>query len=242
MDWLTKTPVAHRGLHDVAKGVPENSLAAFQAAVEAGYPIELDVRLAGDGDVVVMHDSELERLTARFGPVIELGGAELRQLSLLGTDQRIAGFDETLDLIAGRVPLVIELKNFGRDVEPLESAVLGQLRRYDGLVAVQAFNSLVLKWFETHAPDLIRGQITTDLKARKGWFTAEQEAVLREFWETGAGSPHYLAHDVKQLPHRYVDRARADGMPVLGWTVKSEADWKAAAAYVDNIIFEGFRP
>ncbi len=108
--WLTKTPIAHRGLHDIAKGVPENSLLAFQKAIEGDYAIELDVRLTGDGQVVVFHDPDLRRLCGREGIVAQIPLAELKELTLLGTQEKVPSFRDVLDMVKGRVPLVVEIK------------------------------------------------------------------------------------------------------------------------------------
>jgi glycerophosphoryl diester phosphodiesterase len=119
--WLRETPVAHRGLHDQAAGVPENSLAAFRAAADAGYAMEFDVRLSADGIVMVFHDAKLKRLTGRPGLVAETPSAALRQLHLHGTGETIPTLTQVLQVIAGRVPLLIEVKNYGNDpVGPLE--------------------------------------------------------------------------------------------------------------------------
>src|SRR4051794_26055161 len=136
--WLVRTPIAHRGLHAAHEGRPENSLAAFARCCALGFPAELDVRLARDGEVVVFHDRALKRLTGAAGRVEERDAAELRALRLLGTDERVPLLAEVLELVGGRVPLLVELKS-GAPAATLERAVLRVLDGYPGEVAIQSF-------------------------------------------------------------------------------------------------------
>ncbi|MCK4776024.1 MAG: glycerophosphodiester phosphodiesterase, partial [Candidatus Krumholzibacteria bacterium] len=151
MDWLIETPIAHRGLHDADTGVPENSLAAFEAARDAGYPIELDVRPLRDGEVAVFHDEDLERLTGRAAQLENQDSTSIKSFQLAGTDQTIPLLTEAFDVIGGRVPLLIELKNFGIPGR-LETAVRAALQSYNGRFAVQSFNPFSMGWFKAHAP------------------------------------------------------------------------------------------
>ena len=139
--WLTKTPVAHRGLHDIARGVPENSRLAFRKAMEAGYAIETDVRITGDGQVVVFHDADLKRLCGRDGIVARMPLADLKQLTLLGTGETVPSFRDLLDLVQGQVPLVVEIKkDKEQPIGPLETSVARMLQHYPGPFVVQSFN------------------------------------------------------------------------------------------------------
>src|SRR2546423_9182129 len=136
---LLSRPIAHRGVHRLPD-VPENSLAAFQAAIDRGLPVELDVRLSADGQPVVLHDADLGRMTGKGVPVRSLAANEVRQLRLLNTQERVPLLRETLERVAGRVPLLIELKHHGMGVGPLERAVVAALRGYSGPFALQSFN------------------------------------------------------------------------------------------------------
>ncbi|WP_298725473.1 glycerophosphodiester phosphodiesterase [uncultured Ferrovibrio sp.] len=237
--WLTKTPIAHRGLHDIAKGVPENSLLAFQKAIEGDYAIELDVRLTGDGQVVVFHDPDLRRLCGREGIVAQIPLAELKELTLLGTQEKVPSFRDVLDMVKGRVPLVVEIKKEkGEPAGILDASVARMLQHYPGPFVVQSFNPRTVKWFQKNAPQIVRGQISTDLaNMTKGlsWFSRLQ---LKRALMTGYGEPDFLAYDVRDLPSEITAAARRRGLPILSWTVRTPAERARAAAHADNIIFE----
>jgi glycerophosphoryl diester phosphodiesterase len=240
--WLTDLPVAHRGLHERAAGVPENSLAAFRAAAAAGYAMELDVRLSADGAVMVFHDARLDRLTGRPGRVIETSAADLRRMHLHDTAETIPSLADVLAAIAGRTPVLIEVKNYGNDpVGPLEAGVAAALAGYGGPVAVQSFAPAVVEWFRRHAPQLTRGQIATKAGELQELDAAGQRQ-LAAWLEAGHGAPQFVAYDVGYLPSPLTSRARAEGRPVLSWTVRSAAQWARAKAYADNPIFENWRP
>jgi len=237
--WLTKTPVAHRGLHDIAKGVPENSRLAFQKAIEAGHAIELDVRITGDQQVVVFHDADLLRLCSREGTVDRTSLAELKTFKLLGTGETVPSFRDVLDQVHGQVPLVVEIKkDKGEAAGVLESSVARMLQHYPGPFAVQSFSPRTIKWFQKNAPQILRGQISTDLaNMTKGlsWFTRMQ---LKQALMNGYGDPDFLAYDVRDLPSEITAAARRRKLPILSWTVRSPAERARAAAHADNVIFE----
>jgi len=237
--WLTKTPVAHRGLHDIAKGVPENSRLAFQKAIDAGYAIETDVRITGDNQVVVFHDPDLTRLCGLSGIVRQMPLAGLKPLTLLGTAETVPSFRDLLDQVRGQVPLVVEIKkDKGEPVGQLETSVARMLQHYPGPFVVQSFNPRTVKWFQKHAPEIVRGQIATDLaNMTKGlnWFTRIQ---LKRALMTGYGAPDFLAYDVRDLPSEVTAAARRRGLPILSWTVRTPTERARAAAHADNVIFE----
>jgi glycerophosphoryl diester phosphodiesterase len=221
--WLTHTPIAHRGLHDVAAGRPENSLAAFEHACRSGFPIELDVRLTRDRRVAVFHDRTLARLTGGAGRVEDTGAAELTAMRLLGTSERVPLLAGVLDLVAGRVPLLIELKSAGLS-PALERAVLAELHGYDGDVAIQSFRRASLwhldRYEVTHAVGhLSRGHMLPTV-----------------------GRAAFYGCRVEGLPSRAVQRRRDAGCVVLAWTVRSRVQAAGALRHVDNVIFEGFVP
>lgn len=237
--WLTKTPVAHRGLHDLAKSVPENSRLAFQKAIEADYAIELDVRITGDQQVVVFHDADLQRLCGRDGIVEQMPLAELKLLQLLGTEETVPSFRDVLDQVHGQVPLVVEIKkDKGEAAGVLEGSVARMLQHYPGPCAVQSFSPRTVKWFQKNAPHILRGQISTDLaNMTKGlsWFTRMQ---LKQALMSGYGDPDFLAYDVRDLPSEITAAARRRKLPILSWTVRSPSERARAAAHADNVIFE----
>ena len=157
-EWLGAYAYAHRGLHD--EKVPENSLAAFRAAIDAGLGIECDIRKSADGRAIVFHDAELDRMTARTGLLAERTVGELTKITLASTEGLIPTLVDTLELVAGRVPLLLEIKTpEDRPVGPLCRAVRRDLVGYGGLVAVMSFDPRVSQWFAQKVPELARGLV-----------------------------------------------------------------------------------
>jgi glycerophosphoryl diester phosphodiesterase len=237
--WIVQRPIAHRGLHSAAAGIPENSIAAFEAAAAAGYPAELDVRVTRDGFAVVFHDAALGRLTGGSGEVATVDSNQLQRLRLMGTDEPVPLLVDVLEAVAGRVPLLIEIKNEGA-VGGVESATLDALAAYDGAAAVQSFHPQTLVWFARHAPERPRGLLSGDF--RESEMDGEERERLRNLEYAGVADPDFIGYDVRCLPHNAVGRLRGAGTPVLGWTVRSAAQAHAARRHCDNIIFEGFAP
>jgi glycerophosphoryl diester phosphodiesterase len=239
MDWLLSTPIAHRGLHVAGRGIPENTLAAFEAARDAGFPIELDVRLLRDGAVAVFHDENLRRLIGVDGPVAEEDSRSIATRRVAGTLQTIPLLGQVLDLVGAKVPLVIELKNFGVPGD-LEEAVLSTLEGYTGRFAVQSFNAHSMAWFKLHAPQITRGHLSG------GFFGAALDGELaqsfRDLRMVEVSAPAYLGYDIRLLPHEPVASLREGGMPVVGWTVRTDDQLRKALAQCDNYIFEQIAP
>jgi glycerophosphoryl diester phosphodiesterase len=219
-----RTPIAHRGLHAAADGRPENSLAAFERACALGFPIELDVRLTRDGRVAVFHDRTLRRVTGARGRIEDRNAAELRGLRLLQTNQRVPLLDEALELVAGRVPMLVELKA-GAPPTALEAAVLAALRGYPGEVAIQSF----------------------ELRTVRELDRREAPHAVGHLWRrrsiAGPGNRvAFVGCHVDGAPRRAVQRRREAGGVVLAWVVRSAEQAERALRYVDNYIFEGFVP
>ncbi len=240
---LLSRPFAHRGLHDLHAGVPENSMAAFRLAVDNGYAIELDVRLLGDGNVVVFHDATLDRMTNRTGYVLALNSGQLSSLPLLGTQETPPLLSDTLNMVRGRVPLYVEIKNGNRPGR-LEQQVLALLNRYltqyGGSLAVASFNPLVLAWFRRRAPHLLRVQITGNYGLRGLWLN-EGPAAMN--WPLVAlGQPHALSVALNALGTPMVGAWRCQGKPVMTWTVRTQTDLERAHKFADAYVFEGLRP
>lgn len=240
--WLVAQPIAHRGLHDAGAGRPENSRAAFRAAVEAGYAIELDLQLSGDGSPVVFHDSVLDRITDGSGPLAERTAAELNQITLHQTEETIPTFAEVLSEIAARAPILVEIKSWLRPVGRLEAAAWHLLEGYCGPFAVQSFDPACLAWFRRHAPDVVRGQLGHRYRRTRHGQPARKRFLLRNLLLLGQSRPHFIGYDIDDLPHPAAALARRLGLPLLAWTVGTEADREKARGLADNIIFEHIRP
>ncbi|MBT3701748.1 MAG: glycerophosphodiester phosphodiesterase [Alphaproteobacteria bacterium] len=240
VDWLTSAPIAHRGLHDLKAGVPENSLAAIEASCLAGLPIELDVRILGDRTVVVFHDKDLKRVANDLRRLSNLGKADISKISLLGTAERIPTLAQTLDLVAGRVPLLIEIKNDHHHAGALEQQLYQQVKNYRGEFAVISFNPISLSWFARRYPNILRGQTSSHLPVLRLDYLAPVHAGLKHLAFNSLSQPHFIIYNHRGLTMRAPRRARRLGMQVLAYTIRSEAERVEALKYCDNIIFEGF--
>lgn len=235
--WIEEQPIAHRGLH--GQGVPENSLAAIEAAIEAGYAAEIDVRLSADEVAIVFHDEAVDRLTEATGPTSERTWEELSRLTLADTTSRVPRLESVLDRVDGRAPLLVELKNWGAPGS-LEQRVATAVAGYEGPLAVQSFNPRSLAWFQRNAPSVPRGQVSGPLEGVPlEWY---KRALVQRLLVNAVSRPDFVAYQHEALPYWPVRLARASGLPILGWTVTSPAERQAARDHVDNVIFEGFRP
>ncbi len=234
--WLVEQPIAHRGLHD--KDTPENSLAAFSKAIEAGYPIELDVRLIADGTVVVFHDNSLSRLTENDGYIKFLNKEDLKYLTLKDSEEKIPTFEEVLNLVNGQVPLLIEVKNESK-VGQLESKVIELLKDYKGEYAVQSFNPYVLEYFYKHAPSIPRGQLAGYFKGEKLTFF-KKFALKRMLLNKKISRPDFISYEARHVPNRFTRKYKK--LPLLVWTVRSESEYLRVVKHCDNVIFENFEP
>ena len=232
--WLCSTPIAHRGLHSAT--VPENSILAYELAINAGYAIELDVRPIDDGTVVVFHDNTLKRMTDRDGYVCNLSRADLEEITLANSDQKIPTFKQVLDFVDGKVPILIEIKNEGT-IGGLEKSVLELLSSYKGEYAVQSFNPYSMEYFKKNAPHILRGQLAS-------WFRKEElsfikRTVLKRLWLNKVSSPDFISYRGSDLPNKYVTKTK---LPTLAWTIRSNAEMEKVLPYCNNIIFENFTP
>ena len=239
LDWLTAVPYAHRGLFGPDTG-PENTLPAFAAAANAGYGIECDVRLLADGKAVVIHDRHLARLTGQSGRIDQCVSADLSRLNVGGTDEHPPLLSEVLALVAGRVPLYVEIKNSGKPGR-LEQAVAGLLAEYSGPVLVASFNPWSLARLATLAPDRPRCLIACDF-ADDPHMGAFRRFAYANFFPALLARPQCVAYDWRALPRPAVTLVRRLGVPVLLWTVRAGEDMVKALRYGDTIVFEGFLP
>jgi len=234
-DWLTDRPIAHRGLHTPDR--PENSLAAIEDAVEAGYPVELDVRLTADGVPVVFHDETLGRLTDESGVVRDTTWEVLSACTVLDTAQSVPRFDGVLDVVDGRVPLLVELKQTDRG-DALATVVASLLDGYDGPFAVQSFDPRLVGWLRRHRPDWPRGQLAGLDTAGGPLSRFAVDRLLTNLYTR----PDFVGYRHDRLPYPPVARFRERGRPVLAWTGTSASARRTVDPFVDNIIFEEIRP
>lgn len=241
--WLTSQPLAHRGLHAARTGLVENTQGAFAAALHGGYGIELDVQLSRDGEAIVFHDLSVERLSFAAGAVGSYTADDLAALPLRGTEDRIPTLKAVLAEVAGRAPLLIELKSFAPRPGPLDRRVADLLEDYAGPFAVQSFNPRSVGWFAKHRPTWIRGQLGQRYRgAEFPQLSAPCRFALTHMLFNGVSRPDFIAFDWSALPAPAPGLARRLNLPVIAWTVKSAEDWTHTKPYADNFIFEGFTP
>lgn len=240
-------PIVHRGMHDVANSVQENSRPSFEAAIKGGYGIELDLQLSSDGEAMVFHDYMLERLTDESGPVQMRTAAELKEIRLKVGNDQIMTLPELLELVNGQVPLLIELKDqdgsSGPNVGRLERRVAEILSKYKGEVALMSFNPHSMMVMSEIAPDIPRGLTTCDFNA-EFWpmlprERAKELAEIPDFDRTGSC---FISHDHRLLDAAPVAALKARGVPILCWTVRSAEQENKARRLADNITFEGYIP
>ena len=232
LSWLTARPIAHRGLHDLNRERWENTLAAFSAAMDADYAIECDVRASADGVPVIFHDEDLQRLTGREGKVWQHGAAELEALEIGGTGEHIPTLVSTLEHVAGRVPLVIEIKGAAGHDEGLAGAVVGCLAGYEGHVALMSFDHWIIRALGSLASHPVgltaSGRATSDMEAHFSML---------------AHNIAFASYCVEDLPNPFVAFLRERlSMPVITWTVRDQDMAQRSARYADQMTFEGFSP
>ena len=238
-------PIAHRAYHDRAAGRPENSRAAVRAAVAAGYAIEIDLQLSSDGVAMVFHDHDLSRLTGASGAVRRHSAAALGAIALHDADDGIPTFVEVLSLVAGRVPLLVEIKDqdgaMGPGVGPLETAAAADLEGYAGPVAVMSFNPHSVAEFGRHAPHLPRG-LTTSAFRPDDWAPLPPAVCdrLRDIPDYDAVGASFLSHEARDLDRPRVADLVADGADLLCWTIRSPEAEAVARRIARNITFEGY--
>ncbi|WP_019995179.1 glycerophosphodiester phosphodiesterase family protein [Aureimonas ureilytica] len=232
--WLKDRPIAHRGLHDGNKTVFENSISAFRAAIAGGYAIECDVHLSSDGVPVVFHDDDLKRLTGREGRVRQTSAVELGGLRLGGTGDTIPTLAALLQLVAGQVPLVVELKGASEAEDAgFVDAVAAVVEGYAGPLALMSFDSWLLEQTEQ-----VRETYPIGLTAE-----GTRPELLAEHRAIFARRCDFTSYNIHHLPNDFVDWVRNEqGAPAISWTVRTPAEAEKSARLVDQMTFEGFTP
>lgn len=245
-DWLTKFCYAHRGLHDIK--IPENSLIAFKKAADAGYGIELDVRLTKDGKPIVFHDDNVYRMTGVKARVKNLTLSQIKELRLNGTEERIPELKEVLQLVDGRVPILFELKSHGF-AGALEPTIYNEIKDYSGRFAVQSFSPFSLWWFRVHAPHILRGQLACDIRFCSEGMSFFKRNFLKlvlmeiKLLETNfICKPNFISYEYHKIGSKVIESLRKRGAVILAWTIRDEKTLMEMQQYFDGFIFEYLRP
>ncbi|MCL2861964.1 MAG: glycerophosphodiester phosphodiesterase [Firmicutes bacterium] len=233
--WIIKTMIAHRGLYN--EEFPENSSAAFENAIDNGYAIEMDLRMLDDGTVVVFHDEKLARMSGADGYLSKMKYDDLKELKLNATKYGIPTFEEVLKLVAGRVPLMLDVKSFG-NVGELEKKVIELLSKYDGQVAIISSNPYTLEYFKIHAPHLTRGQ-KSRLYTKENEPSFAPRKYMTKMKMIPLSKPEFIVYEALDLPNKYIKKV---GLPILALNIRSNLQMEETLPFCDNILFEKFIP
>lgn len=236
LSFLTQNLIAHRGMHNIDKGIPENSLKAFGEAINHNYLIELDLHILKDGKVVVFHDDNLSRMTGVNKNIKDCVYDDIKNLKLQNTDYYIPLFTDVLSLIDGKVPIVIEFKY---DVKAgiLEQETMKLLDDYKGEYVIKSFSPFSVFWMKSHYPNVIRGFLSSNMKYEKICFL--KKFFLKSNLLLKLLDIDFISFAIDSLPDKKIKKFRNNHL-VLGWTVRSKADFEKANPYCDNLICENF--
>lgn len=238
---FTRWMYAHRGLWSEEKGIPENSLPAFARAVKSGYAIELDVQLTKDNRLVVFHDDTLNRMCGREGRICSYTLAELKQLHLKDTEFEIPEFREVLQIVAGKVPLLIEIKLPTHNTKTC-MILNRELKTYRGRYCIESFNSLALRWYKRHRPGIVRGQLSDRFKKSDGVNVVLRFLAAR-LMLNWVGRPDFIAYNYRHANKLGLRlQKKLFRAPLFAWTIQNQPDYKQCSHKFDTVIFDGFLP
>lgn len=233
--WLVKKPVAHRGLWN--KEITENSLSAYKNAVDNGYPIEIDVYSSKDGVIFSFHDASLTRMTGENGYIYEKTEEELKALTINEKGEKIPTLKQVLEVVNGKVPLLIEIKNQPR--KDVAYAVLRDLDGYAGEYAIQSFNPMYINAVKKLAPFVLRGILATKSKNHLKKEKPFTRFVIKNMALNFLIKPDFISFNYEDLP---LKKCKVKSRPVIAWTVTSKEIQDKISSYCDNIIFENYLP
>ncbi len=238
-------PIAHRALHDISDQRPENSRAAIRAAIDAGYGVEIDLQRTRDNRAMVFHDYDMTRLTGQPGPIQQITETQARAQTLLHSDgEGIPSLEEVLFLVAGRVPLLIELKDqdgaMGPNIGALEADVVNTLQGYEGPIALMSFNPHTVAELARLAPHLSRGLVTNSFDPKVELLPRSICDHLRDIPDFDRVGASFISHEAADLDRPRVAELKALSVPILCWTIRSPEQEAEARRIADNVTFEGY--
>jgi glycerophosphoryl diester phosphodiesterase len=242
--WLTARPIAHRGLHDVSQGVVENTLAAAEAAAAANMAIECDVQASADGEAIVFHDVDLGRLTHSSGPLAQKTAREIESIDFRSSREKIPTFRELLDRIAGRTPIICEIKSAFDGDTRLADQIAQYAVGYGGPLALKSFDPAIIAHLRrrAHPPPCPLGVVAEAKYDHEDWraLSAEQKIIFANFLHYPETRPDFLSYCVDDLPNATPFLLRTlSATPIMAWTVRTQVQKQLAARWADQIVFEG---
>lgn len=240
LEWIKTSYIAHRGFHSLDKSIPENSLLAFKKAIDYGYAIELDIHVLKDGNVVVFHDDDLNRVCKKDWFLHETTYDQIKNLNLLNTNEHIPLLTDVLSLVDGKVPLLIELKPKG-DYNRLCEAFLDIIKGYEGKFAIQSFNPKIINYFRKNAPDIVRGQLA-EYFIDDETISKVTKFILKRMLLNHFTKPDFINYGLKDMPNRYLKKALNKGLTIIGYTARNQLEFDKVRKYYHNSVFEFFRP
>lgn len=240
LTWIKEKQIAHRGLHTKDKKIPENSMTAITLAVENDYGIEIDVNVLKDGTVVVFHDHDLKRLVGRDELLADLNYEDIKDFTILGTEEKIPTLSEVLNKVDGKVPLLIELKPLGNKSLLCEK-FFETIKNYKGDYGIHSFSPWIVNWFRRKHPEIIRGHITEFFKSNKKMKRLSKYLMGSLFFNRFI-KPDFINYGLHDLPNKYCDKAYKKGMCIIAYASQSQEQFDFAKEHYDNSVFEYFIP
>lgn len=240
MTWIKEDLIAHRGFHTLDKSVPENTLLAFQHAIDRGYGIEMDINVCKDGTVVVFHDPNLKRLCGKDISLSDVNYDEIKEEKILSSNETIPTLKKVLAFVGGRVPLLIELKPLGNN-DLLCEQFMEDMKDYQGKWAMHSFHPNTVNWFKKHHPEVIRGQVTEyfrdDERMKKITKFLMKTMILNIF-----SKPDFINYGIHDMPNKYLDKAMKKGIICIGYASRNQEEFDFVKKYYHNSVFEYFEP
>jgi len=240
LSWIQNNLIAHRGLYNKDQSIPENSLLAYQLALDKGYSIELDLNVLKDGTVLAFHDHTFKRPCNDNRELSEVTYDEIKDLTLFSSQEKIPTLQNVLDLVQEKVPLLIELKPHG-DVVFLCESMMKIMMDYKGKYAVFSFHPRVVSWFKKYHPEVIRGQISEYFKTDKA-MNPISKYLMKSMFFNRFTRPDFISYGIYDMPNKYIDKAMKKGITVISYAARTKEQFDFVKSHYHNTVFEFFEP
>jgi glycerophosphoryl diester phosphodiesterase len=240
LNWIKHAKIAHRGLYTKDQSVPENSMLAFQKALEKGYAIELDVNMTKDDVVIAFHDYQLKRVFNNHRNIDELTYTELKEMNLFQTHEKVPTLTDVICYVHGKVPLLIELKPHV-NVKKLCHETMRVLENYPGSYALFSFHPKVVYTLKKVYPWVIRGQISEYFKDDLN-MSKLSKYLMKSMFFNRFTKPDFISYGINDLPNKYLDKYKKKGLTIISYAAQSQEAYDRVKSFYDNVVFEYFEP